>query len=295
MYSRPIRCETPSILMSFFGNLSNHLRAHLRHIEIRSYVKKDARNALTFLAEAKGLEHLRLEVDVAKDDDPVHAAGLFWPDVCKLLEAVGSKIEKSMVPPRKVMPQEPDVKEKESSQEEESESDSESEDEDEGEGEVEDESEDNETEKSDESAKSDDAETKDSKDDVAKSTDTETKDVDNDFAMSTEPKDAEDVKIANTESDDHKPADVQVEDTHASDAAEKTSEPSKKDSKSPTPAVPIKKKATQPELPQLIQGKKCFAVDILNFGKASLKNKDGTVWTNDKKQKFLTALEAKLK
>ena len=99
--------------MSFFGNLNNPLRALLRHIQIRTYVKKDARNALTFLAEAKGLEHLRLEIDVVKDDDPIHAAGLFWPDVCKLLEAVGSRIEKSMVPPRKVLPQEPDTKEEE--------------------------------------------------------------------------------------------------------------------------------------------------------------------------------------
>jgi hypothetical protein len=291
LYSRPIHCETPSILMSFFGNLNNPLRSLLRHIQIRTYVKKDARNALTFLAEAKGLEHLRLEIDVVKDDDPVHAAGLFWPDVCKLLEAVGSRIEKSMIPPRKVLPQEPEAKEEGSFQEDESESDSESEEEDEGEGEDEDEGEDNETEKSDESAKSDEAETKDSNDDVAKYT--EAKDVNGDVAMSTEPQDAEDVKMTNTESDDHKPADFQVEDT-----AEKTSEPIKKDSKSPTPAVPavpIKKKATQPEPPKLIQGQKCFAVDILSFGKQSLKDKNGDPWNNDKKQKFLTALGAKLK
>jgi hypothetical protein len=263
--------------MSFFGNLNNPLRALLRHIQIRTYVKKDARNALTFLAEAKGLEHLRLEIDVVKDDDPIHAAGLFWPDVCKLLEAVGSRIEKSMVPPRKVLPQEPDTKEEESSQEDESESDSESEEEDEGEGEDEDEGEDNETEESDESTRSDEAEAKDSKDDATANS-TETKDVNGDVAMSDEPKDAEDVKVDNTESGDHKPADVQIEEAHA-DATEPTSEPSKKDSKSPTPAVPaapIKKKAVQPEPPQLIQGKKCFAVDILNFSKASLKDKNGS-------------------
>jgi hypothetical protein len=283
--------------MSFFGNLDNHLRVHLRHIQIRTYVKKDARNALTFLAEAKGLEQLRLEVDVVKDDDPVRAAGLFWPDVCKLLEAVGSRIEKSMVPPRKVLPQEPEAKEEESSQEEESESESESEEEeDEGQGEDEDEGEDNETEKSDESAKSDEAEAKDSNDDdVAKST--EIKDINGDVAMSTEPENAEDVKMANTESDDHKPADTNVDETHTSDATEKPSEPSKKDSKSPTPAVPItkKNKPAQPEPPKLIQGKKCFAVDILTFSKSSLKNKDGKPWDNAKKQQFLTALEAKLK
>lgn len=289
MYSRPIRCESPSVLMNFFGNLNNHLRVHLRHIEIRNYVKKDARNALTFLAEANGLEHLRLEIDVVKDDDPVHAAGLFWPDVCKLLEAVGSRIEKSMVPPRKVMPQVPNAKEEESSQEEESESESESESEEEDEVE----GEDNETEKTDESVKSDNAEAKDTNDD-AKST--ETKDLNNDVPMSDKPNDAEDVEMDTTEPDDHKPADINVEDTCAFYAAEKTSEPSKKDSKSPTPAAAIKKKPAEPEPPKLIQGQKCFAVDILNFGKMALKNKDGkTCWDNAKKQQFLTALEAKLK
>jgi hypothetical protein len=196
------------------------------------------------------------------------------------------------------MPLEPDVKEVESSQEEESESESESEsdEEDEAEGEDEDEGEDNETEKSNESVKSDNAEVKDT-DDVAKST--ETKDINNDVTMSDEPKDAEDVKMDNTESDDLKLADTNVEETHTSDAAEKPSEISKKDSKSPTPAAPIKKKLAQPaqpEPPKLIHGKKCFAVDILNFGKTALNNKDGkTHWDSAKKQKFLTALEGKLK
>ncbi|GAB7334146.1 hypothetical protein MBLNU13_g06217t1 [Cladosporium sp. NU13] len=284
LYSRPIRCETPSILMNFFGNLDNHLRVHLRHIEIRTYVKKDARNALTFLAEAKGLEHLRLESDVVKDDDPVHAAGLFWPDICKLLEAVGSRLEKTMVPPRKVIPPEPDVKGEESSQEEESESESESEEEDEGE--------DNETENSDDSAKSDNAEAQDTND-GAKSN--ETKDVNGDVAMSDEPKDAEDVKMDTTKPDDNKLADTNLEETHTSDAVEKASEPGKKDPKSPTPAVPVKKNPAEPEPPKLIQGRKCFAVDILHFGKMALKNKDGKLWDNAKKEQFLTALEAKLK
>ena len=269
--------------MSFFGNLNNHLRVHLRHIEIRTYVKKDARNALTFLAEAKGLEHLRLEIDVVKDNDPVHAAGLFWPDVCKLLEAVGSRIEKSIVLPRKQMPRELEIEQEESSQEEQSESEEE---ENEGEGgsenEHEDAGEDNETEKTDQSSKSDNAEVKESNDDIA---------------MSDGPKDAEaeDIKTDAAESDDHKAADIIAEESHAPDAVEKTSDAIKQDSKSPVPAVPTEKKPVQPEPPKLIQGQKCFAVDILNFGKSALKNKDGSVWDNAKKQKFLTTLEGKLK
>lgn len=291
-YTRPIRCETPTTLMSFFGNLDNHLRAHLRHIEIRQYVKKDAKNALTFLAEAKFLERLRLEVDVVKDDDPVHAAAMFWPDVCKLLEAVGSRIEKSMVPPRKAMLTEAEVQESQDEDEEileEEQSDKEDEDEDEDEGE------DNETEKSDESAKSDNAETKDSKDSIAESI---------------ELKGAEDVKTDTTESDDHKHDNIKAEgikaeeiiaekikaeDTNTSVAAEKTSDTVKQDSKSPGPAAPVKQKTVQPEPPKLIQGKKCFAVDILNFGPAALKNKDNTKWNNAQKQLFLKTLEGKLK
>jgi outer membrane biosynthesis protein TonB len=277
--------------MSFFGNLNNHLRVHLRRIEIRAYVKKDARNALTFLAEANCLEHLRLEVDVVKDDDPVRAAGLFWPDVCKLLEAVGSRIEKSMVLPRKVKPQKPEVESEKSSQDEQSESASE--DEDEGEGEDEDAGEDSDTEKTAKSAKSESAEIKDDKEDVV---------------MSTEPKDAEDItkdiKTDLPESDDRKPAEVNAEDTkaqetHASAAAEttseKTSDASKQDSKSPVPAAPTKKERAQPEPIKLIQGKKCFAVDILYFGTKALKNKDGELWDHAQKQKFLTTLEGKLK
>ena len=274
--------------MSFFGNLNNRVRVHLRHIEIRAYIKKDARNALTFLAEANCLEHLRLEVDVVKDDDPVHAASLFWPDVCKLLEAVGSRIEKSLVLPRKVKPQKPEVEPEESSQDEQSESASE--DEDEGEGEDEDAGEDNDTEKTDESAKSDSAEAKDHNEDVV---------------MSTESDDAKDIKTDTAEPDDHKPTEIKAEETkaeetHASDAAEqktdeKASDASKQDSKSPVPTAPVKKERPQPEPVKLVQGKKCFAVGILHFGTKALKDKDGELWDQTKKQLFLTALEGKLK
>lgn len=265
--------------MSFFANLNNHLRAYIRHIEIRAYNKKDAKVALTFLAEAKFLERLRLEVDVVKDDDPAHAAAIFWPDVCKLLEAVGARIEKTMVPPRKVVLPEADVQEAEAENEESSEEEqSDDEDEGEGEDEDEDESEDNETEKS------DNAESKDSKDDVAESI---------------EPKDAEDVKTDTTESGDHKHTDVEAdpvkaEEINASDAAEKASDTIKQDSKSPVPAPAVKEKAKKPEPPKPIQGKKSFAVDILNFGPAALKNKNDTKWTSAKKQLFLTTLEGKL-
>jgi hypothetical protein len=288
LYARPIRFDTPSTLMTFFANLESSFRPYLRHIELRQYVKKDAKTALVFLSEAKGLEHLRIELGVANEDNAEKAALSFWTDVCKLLDVVGSRIAKSKVPPRKIKLPEAKV-------EEESEEDEESEEEDEYEDEDEGESKDDETEKTDESVKSvksDPVEAKESKDEVAKSDDF--KDIE--VAMSEDSKAAEGVKVEGSETGDHKPADVKIEENTTTDGIEKTSDPAKTDSKSPVPvAAPIKKKATTPEPPQLIQGQKCFAVDILNFGKSAFKNKNGTLWDNKKKQKFLTILEGKLK
>jgi hypothetical protein len=289
LYARPIRFDTPSTLMTFFANLESSFRPYLRHIELRQYVKKDAKTALVFLSEAKGLEHLRIELGVANEDDPDKAASAFWTDVCKLLDVVGSRIAKSKVPPRKVKLPEPKVEE-ESEEDEESEEKDEEEDEDEDEDE--DESEDDETEKTektDESVKSDHVEAKESKDEVAKSDDSK----DAEVAKS---EDAENVKVEGSETGDHKLADIKTEVNTTIDGIEKTSDQAKTDSKSPAPvAAPIRKKAATPEPPQLIQGQKCFAVDILNFGKSAFKNKNGTLWDNNKKQKFLTILEGKLK
>jgi hypothetical protein len=292
LYARPIRFDTPSTLMTFFANLESSFRPYLRHIELRQYVKKDAKTALVFLSEAKGLEHLRIELGVANDDDPDKAALAFWSDVCKLLDVVGSRIAKSKVPPRKVKLPEAKVEE-ESEEDEESEEEDEEEDEDEDEDE--DESEDDETEKTDESVKSvksDPVEAKESKDEVAKSDDSK----DAEITKSEDSKDAESTKVEGSETGDHKPADIKTERKTTADGIEKTSDQAKTDSKSPAPvAAPIRKKAATPEPPQLIQGQKCFAVDILNFGKSAFKNKNGTLWDNKKKQKFLTILEGKLK
>jgi hypothetical protein len=288
LYARPIRFDTPSTLMTFFANLESSFRPYLRHIELRQYVKKDAKTALVFLSEAKGLEHLRIELGVANEDDADKAALTFWSDVCKLLDVVGSRIAKSKVPPRKIKLPEAKVEEEESEEDEESEEEEEEEDEEEDE----DESEDNETEKTDESIKSDPIEAKDSKDEVTKSDDSK----DAEVAKSEDSKEAESAKVEGSETGDHKPADVKTEEDTTADGIEKPSDPAKTDSKSPVPVVHVvKKKPTAPEPPQLIQGQKCFAVDILNFGKSAFKNKNGTLWDNNKKQKFLTILEGKLK
>ena len=81
----------------------------------------------------------------------------------------------------------------------------------------------------------------------------------------------------------------------ASATIEKTAETTKKDSKSPIPPAPTKQTQTKPEPPKLIQGKKSFAVDILDLGRFALKNKGGASWSVAQKQKFLQLLEGKLK
>lgn len=247
--------------MTFFAGLDSHLRVHLRHIEIRMYIKKDAKNALAFLAEAKNLEHLRIELGVASEDDPSKAAKSFWLDACKLLEAVGANFEKKMVPARKAKLF---VKEEEKAVEESDEEFGEENEDEEGEEEEEEEADEDEAE-SGESGKTDDAASSDKQASAGSDAGSEGE------AMAVDDK----------------------KDTAATKSADEVSTAIPKKS-SPTVA-PTPTKPAPPQPPKLIQGEKCFAVDILHFGKNAFKNKDGTVWTNNKKQVFLDVLEAKLK
>lgn len=275
LYSRPLRFDNPGTLLTFFADLGSNLRGHLRHIELHQYVKKDAKTAFAFLAEAKGLEHLRIEVGIATDDQVEKAAGAFWADSWKLLEAVGSRIEKTMVPPRKAKVQE--AKEESSEDESEDEEDEEEEEDEEDESGGNDEPE---TEKAVESSQSDQAEVTDTKGQVTESADAN---------------DTIDVKMEGTEAGGDKQLDTKTEKTTVTTETEMTSENIKQDSKSPIPSTLPKKKVAQPEPVKLIQGQKRFAVDILELGRHALKNKNGTVWDNTKKQKFLSLLEGKLK
>jgi hypothetical protein len=278
LYARPIRFDTPAILLNFMANIDAIHRAALRHIELRQYVKKDAKTALVFLSEAKGLEHLRLEVDVVKEDDVHKAAAAFWLDAGKLLDAVGQRIEKSMVSPRKVrVLEEVNVEVEESGESEESEEEEEEEDEEEEE-EEEDKAGYNETEKT---TESDHAE--------AKAEDTTSKD---DIVMSNDQTDTPEVKTVGTKTIGPRPTDIA---TGGMFIVEGTKNLRQKDSKSPAPVSPTKKKATESEQPQLIRGQKVFALGILNFGKQAFKNRDGSLWTAAKKQDFLNILEGKLK
>jgi len=60
-------------------------------------MKSSARIAFTFLADVPGLKRIKLETDVATDDDPAKAAKTFWADASKLLEAVGARREKEII------------------------------------------------------------------------------------------------------------------------------------------------------------------------------------------------------
>jgi hypothetical protein len=141
LYSRPLRFDSPSILMAFFADLEAPLRLHLRHIEINTYVKKDAKTALAFLAEAKNLNRLRINLGMAMDDDIAKVARTFWMDASKLLEAIASTKEKKQVVdrPRQQMAKskDEDSSDEESSEDEDGESSEEDEEEYAGEEETE--------------------------------------------------------------------------------------------------------------------------------------------------------------
>lgn len=272
-YALPLRFDTPSTLMTFFAGLPSGVRMHLRHVEIRSYVKKDAKTALAFLAEAKNLAHLRIEMNVVNEDDVAKAAKSFWLDIGKLLEAVGAKFDKKMVAPRKPKPKVLKREEDDASEEGDEDDD---EDDDDQDGE---ESEENESEVSDAKASeiSDaDHESENNAEDAVEASDSGNAEIASDAA---------DSKLA---SDDNK--------------STSSANGIKTDTAAKTKAIADwlansneKKTARTKQTPQLVLGEKCWAVDILDLGKQSLKNKDSKPWSAAKKQEFLDILEAKLK
>jgi hypothetical protein len=295
LYSRPLRFDSPATLMAFFADLEAPLRLHLRHIEITTYVKKDSKTALAFLAEAKNLNHLRIDSGMAMDENIAKVARTFWVDASKLLEAVGSAKEKIMVEDRP-QKQVAESKDEESSDEESSEDE-------EGESSEEDEEED-----------AGDEETEEPK---------EVKEVkEAEEVKETTPSiDQSDVAKENTINPAHlelsstveqmdisegAPAALKIEDTvmsgndDNSNSDVKTNDTVKKDSKSPVPVIAATKKAATPNPgPKMRQGRRADAIDILHFGKAAFKYKDGDKkerdWDSSMRAEFMDALRAKLR
>lgn len=272
--------------MAFFADLESRLRIHLRHIEINQYVKKDAKTALAFLAEAKNLNHLRIETGMAMDDDTAKVAKAFWLDASKLLEAVGSVKEKMMVED-KPKPQAAKPKDEASSDEDSSSEDEEGEDSD---GEEED----------DDEEEAGDEEVEESKESKATTSSVARSEVVHDgtvnpanLELSNNANETETIVVAS--------AVIESEDTVIANNGDNitTDDAVKKDSKSPTPAVATKKVATPKPSPKLRQGRKADAIDILQFGKAAFKYKDegksAQNWDASMRAEFLDALRAKLK
>jgi hypothetical protein len=278
--------------MAFFADLESPLRIHLRHIEIALYVKKDAKTALAFLAEAKNLSHLRIESGVAMDDDTSKVAKNFWLDASKLLEAVGSSKEKIKVEDKPASkPQVAESKDEESSDEESSEDEEAEDSEEEEEDEDEEEAGDEETEEVKES--------KDTTSPVVQPTVTQSEAVNEGtvnpahLELNSLADEMHTITVA--------PAAMKTEDTVMADNDDdtKVSYTIKKDSKSPAPVVPTKKVATLKPSPKMRQGRKADAVDILVFGKGAFKYKDADKnehnWDAAMRTEFMDALRAKLK
>jgi len=272
--------------MAFFADLESRLRIHLRHIEINQYVKKDAKTALAFLAEAKNLNTLRIETGMAMDDDTAKVAKAFWLDASKLLEAVGSVKEKMMVED-KPKPQAAKPKDEASSAEESSYGDEEDED---SEGEEEGDE--------DEEEEAGDEETKESK---ATASSVAQSEVVHDgtvnpanLELSNNANETDTIVVASAVI---KSEEIVMADNNGDNI--KTDDAVKKDSKSPAPVVATKKIATPKPSPKLRQGRKADAVDILQFGKAAFKYKDegksAQNWDASMRAEFLDALRAKLK
>lgn len=276
-YALPLRFDTPSTLMTFFAGLPSGVRMHLRHVEIRSYVKKDAKTALAFLAEAKNLAHLRIEMNVVNEDDVAKAAKSFWLDIGKLLEAVGAKFDKKMVAPRKPKPKVLKREEDDASEEGDENNDEEDDDD-----------------QDDEESEENESELSDAKTSQVSDADHESENNDEDAVEASDSgnagiaSNAADSKLA---SDDNKStSSANGIKTNSTDAAARTKAIADWLANSNE-----KKTARTKQTPQLVLGEKCWAVDILDLGKQALKNKDSKPWSAAKKQEFLDILEAKLK
>jgi hypothetical protein len=290
--------------MAFFADLSAPLRLHLRHIEINTYVKKDAKTALAFLAEAKNLNHLRIELGMATDDDVGKVAKAFWLDASRLLEAVGSTKEKMMVidEPKKQVAK---PKDEESSEEESSEDeDGESSEEEEEEEEEEEDAGDEETEEIKEIKEVKQVEEVKQFEQVKETTPSVDQ---SDVAKETGTVNPAHLELSSTveqmDISEGAPAALKNEDTVMADDDDniKVNHIVKKDSKSPAPVVAAvtKKVATPPPGPKMRQGRKADAVDVLHFGKAAFKYTDAEkterLWDTSMRAEFKDALRAKLK
>jgi hypothetical protein len=305
LYSRPLRFDSPSILMAFFADLEAPLRMHLRHIEINTYVKKDAKTALAFLAEAKKLNHLRIDLGMAMDDDVDKVARAFWLDASKLLEAVASIKEKKknvIDRPRQQVanPKDEDSSDEESSEDEDGESSEEDEEEDAGDEETEDPKETKETKETTEVKKVDEVKETAEVEETTPSVDQ------SDVAKETTVNPAH-LELSSTveqmDISEGAPAALKTEDTIMGDNSNSDVKPNdtvKKDSKSPVPVVAATKKVATPDPgPPTRHGRRSDAIDILHFGKSAFKYKDEDQkehdWDSSMRAEFMDALRAKLR
>lgn len=285
--------------MTFFANLETRLRHNLRHIEIRQYVRKDAKTALAFLAEAKGLQSLRLELNVVNEENPSKAAKIFWLEICKLLEAIGGRMQKELVDDE-VEEEKTSKVNNDQSDEEDEEEDDEDEDEDGGADDKDD------AEQSDRAEKEKDAASSEGKgsenEEKATSTDAEPKEqAENTSVITPENSDGVEMKEEATSVDskedvssfEEKSIQVATEDTSIVIREEPTfADKAKAFLHAYGSREPQKK-------PNQRQGRKSDAVRILKFNKSAFKYKDEDkevrYYDAEMRKQFLDALRAKLK
>lgn len=91
LYDHTIRFENTTTLLDFLGQLQQGVRARLRRVSIKGFVKNTARNAMHFLAESPNMVNLHIESGMYTGEDPAKAAKEFYDSAYKFLEAVGAR------------------------------------------------------------------------------------------------------------------------------------------------------------------------------------------------------------
>ena len=71
LYDHTMRFESTTTVLDFWGQLHQNVRAKVRRVSIKAYVKTTARNALHFLAESPNIVSLYVESGVYTGEDPV--------------------------------------------------------------------------------------------------------------------------------------------------------------------------------------------------------------------------------
>lgn len=91
LYAHGLKFESTNTLVDFILGAPDSMKPLLREIEIKSFVKTQARNCLNALAACENLTKFHIDAGVSSDSDVGKAARSFWGEASKFLEAMSAK------------------------------------------------------------------------------------------------------------------------------------------------------------------------------------------------------------